>query len=290
MEVDNYLHKVVDKPSKVDVNKAMVYAIKELDIDKIKELLASGADPTYALANMIDLQRSGWAKVKFRSREETPILYDLLELLLESGADLNGPDIDHRRSIMAEIVFIDNINLLDYIVKKYPSLILERGFEFREPNGLVPVEYVEKDMLYLLYGIANGIVEQYPDHLRRYEDSFEQWNTGEEVVTNELQKIKAAIISVLPRLTQYIDLKREREKLKNILNYLKLYFDTDEATKILQDALSVNAESLRTKSKSAFTMRRPLLEAYENARTRYNNNSSGGRRRRRRRATKRRHR
>ncbi len=253
------------------LNSELVDAISKMDVEKTKELLERGADPNEGLQFLIRNQGIQDEEYKFRvknnfnSRNKKPQAYSILELLIDFGGSLQTKMRNWNRTSLAQyIIYVANIDLLDFLYKKNPALFESsegHHYAFDEPQRLHINHY---RLAFFLYLIANDLVHPNYTKYKYMDKTVYYWRSGYSYPEsyNELYSMRTEIMYALPILKKYIDfnytnnnsneIKHEtNEKIKRLYKYLLKFFTIDEINYMLFNKRAI------------FRRRAPLIEAWE---------------------------
>lgn len=251
-----------------NLNKGLVSAILNNNLERVKKLLADGADPNFYDGSGREPPKYGVTQALMVDLAVRPgIQIGILDALLDAGADVqysvHDPYAERSRPfILTQAAKDRRYDILELVLNKRPDY----DFELLDPydrlsfrqilngQGRFPFEI-------LLWGITSGLT----DH-----DTIDVRIVPEE----DYEYAIPFFVRSLSHLYKHLDF---RSKIKPLHTFFERMFNADIATKILTEALTDKA----IKGKHALNRRKHLVAAMSHIK-------GGGRGTKRRRDTKRR--
>jgi len=252
-------------------------AIQTYNIERVKELLAKGANSTKGLERFVP-ESYEYHGQPVQSNES----FRIIELLLDAGADTEN--MAWRLLHPRHDNYFD-VKLADIFLKKDPEAFrsLIRNNPHREYHHPPSGYYMDTIRRYL-WLIINGLITADPNDINTFDNKIQlsqKWGHPWPNLT-ELEYVKEKMLQNLKNMLIYPynygikDILRN----KNLLRFITIYYGKDRVPEILNELVPQerlpNNNSNIFRSNKTFTSRKPLLAHYE---------SVGGRRRK----TRRRH-
>jgi hypothetical protein len=268
-----------------DLKLKLYDAIQKRNFQKIKELLAKGADPLNGLHMLIHEHDEHSPHV------HGPKEHIMIEMFLDAGIDSERLDpATFVSRLLAKKPDVDVV-LLDMFFKRYPEVFKvminpNKNFHEKAPHPRATRKY--------LWLIINGLISVNPDSITKLNNETllsSRWGLQYPALT-ELEYVKIKLLQDLKNLIKYhykytiTDILRH----KNILKLIALYYGVERVPEILNELVSherlSNNPNNIFKSNESFKSRRPLIAARVEAENTPPSSSEGGRRKTRRRRTK----